>query len=214
MLNVSERSLLHLAACDDTSDVADVIAKVQYICDQCPALIYLKDYEGSTALHNLLGNRERFSFKCVRILCDMDWTVVRDKYTPSDIPFILTSEINLLPLHFLLQYQSPISEVSDKGDCFRLLLSLYPAAAGIKDDHSRSPYDMAVSKNLSAYFLRLLLAVDPTIDLVRRHDLNFAARRQGMFLAFRALSSNVEPTIWSKMRLKGRDLLQHVISYL
>jgi hypothetical protein len=73
---------------------------------------------------------------------------------------------------------------------------------------------MAVSNDLSAYFLRLLLSADPTIDPVRRHDLNFAARRQGMFLAFRALSSNVEPLIWSKMRLKGRDLLQHVISYL
>jgi hypothetical protein len=114
----------------------------------------------------------------------------------------------------MLLLRSTISEVSDEGDCLRLLLRLYPAAGGIKDDHSSSPYDMAVSKNLSAYFIRILLAADPTIDPVRRHDLNFEARRQGMFLAFRALSSNVEPTIWSKMRLKGRDLLQHVISYL
>jgi hypothetical protein len=73
---------------------------------------------------------------------------------------------------------------------------------------------MAVSKNLSAYFLRLLLAADPTINAVRRHDLHFAARRQGMFLAYRALSSNTEPIIWTKLRLKGRDLLQEVISYL
>jgi hypothetical protein len=102
----------------------------------------------------------------------------------------------------------------DAGDCFRLLLSLYPAAAGIEDDHLRSPYDMAVSNDLSACFIRLLLAADPTIDPVRRHDLNFAARRQGMFLAFRAISNNVELTIWSKMLLKGRDLLQHIISYL
>jgi hypothetical protein len=120
----------------------------------------------------------------------------------------------MLPLHFLLQYQSPIAEVSDEGDCFRLLLTFYPAAAGVKDDHLRSPYEMAVSNGLSAYFLRLLLAADPTIDPVRRHDLNFAARRQGMLLAYRALPSNVEQSIWSKLRLKGRDLLQHVISYL
>jgi hypothetical protein len=73
---------------------------------------------------------------------------------------------------------------------------------------------MAVSKNLSAYFLRLLLAADPTIDPVRRHDLNFEARRQGMFLAYRALFSDTEPIIWTKLRLKGRDLLQHVISFL
>jgi hypothetical protein len=73
---------------------------------------------------------------------------------------------------------------------------------------------MAVSNDLSAYFLRLLLAADPTIDPVRRHDLNFEARRQGIFLAYRALSSDTEPIIWTKLRLKGRDLLQQVISYL
>jgi hypothetical protein len=73
---------------------------------------------------------------------------------------------------------------------------------------------MAVTDDLSVYFLRLLLAADPTIDPVRRHDLKFEARRQGMFLAFKALSTNLEPSIWSKMRLKGRDLLQHVVSHL
>jgi ankyrin repeat protein len=211
MLGDDECSLLHSVAFENTSDIADMIAKVQYLCDQCPALIHLKDNIGYTALHNLLRSRETFNFDCVRILCDMDWTVVRNKCTPS---YITLPHSGMLPLHLLIQRHSPIAEVSDKGDCFRLLLSLYPAAAGIEDDHLRSPYDMAVSNDLSAYYLRLLLAADPTIDAMRRHDLNFEARRQGMFLAFRALSSNMEPSIWSKMRLKGRDLLQHVISYL
>jgi hypothetical protein len=62
-----------------------------------------------------------------------------------------------------------------------------------------SPYDIAILSDISFYFLRLLLAADPTIDPNRRHDLNFAARRQGLFLAFRALSSNVEPTIWPRL---------------
>jgi hypothetical protein len=141
----------------------------------------------------------------------MDWRVVRNKCTPSDIT---SSHSKMLPLHLLTERHSPIAEVSDEGDCLRLLLSLYPAAAGIENDHSRCPYDMAVSNDLSADSLRLLLASAPTIDPVRRHDLNFAARKQGMFLAFRSFSSNVEPIIWSKLRLKGRDLLQHVISYL
>jgi hypothetical protein len=211
ILDVGEYSLLHLAAYDNASEIADVLGKIQYICDQRPALIHLKDNLGYTAMHDLIRSRERFNFEGVKVFCDTDWTVVRDKCTPSRIT---SPRSGMLPLHFLIENWSPISEVSDEGDCFRLLLSLYPAAAGVKDDHSRSPYDMAVSKNLSAYFIRLLLAADPTIDPVRRHDLNFAARRQGMFLAFRALSSNVEPTIWSKMRCKGRDLLQHVISYL
>jgi hypothetical protein len=209
MLDYCERSLLHIAAYDHTSDIADMIGKVQYLCDHYPALIHLKDNEGNTALHVLLASRARFSLECV--FCDMDATVVQDKCTPSDVTFPYSG---MLPLHILNECNSPIQEVSDEGDCFRPLLSLYPAAAGIKDGHLKSPYDMAVSDDLSAYFLRLLLAADPTIDPVRKHDLNFAARRQGMFLAFTALSSNVERSIWSKMRLKGRDLLQHVISYL
>jgi ankyrin repeat protein len=205
-------SLLHSAACDTISNTPDVIAKVQYLCDKCPALIHLKDDLGETALHNLLTSRRSLRFECVRILCGIDATVVRDKCTPpSNITFPHSGQ---LPLHLLIERHSPIAEVSDEGDCFRLLLSFHPAAAGIKDDHPRSPYDMAVSNDLSPYFIRLLLSADPTIDPMRRHNLNFAARRQGMFLAFRALSSNVEPSIWSKMRLKGRDLLQHVISYL
>jgi hypothetical protein len=59
-----------------------------------------------------------------------------------------------------------------------------------------------------------LLSADPTIDPVERHNLNFAARRDGMFLAFRALSTNVNPTIWAKIRYEDKDLLAHVISYL
>jgi hypothetical protein len=173
MLSKYGFSLLHSAASyqystsDDASDIADVIAKVQYICDQCPALIHLKDYQGETALHHVLTSltsRERLNFKCVRILCDMDRTVVRDKHTPSDIT---SPRSGMLPLHLLIENHPPMAEVSDEGDCFRLLLSLYPAAADIKDDHSRSPYDIAVSNDFSAYFIRLLLAADPTIDPVR-----------------------------------------------
>jgi hypothetical protein len=212
MLDNGKRSLLHLAADNYTSYIAEEIAKVQYLYDQCPALIHLKDIGGDTALHKILESRvARFKFKCVKVLCDMDWTVVRDKCTPLKISSLC---FGMLSLHYLIHYRSSISEISDEGDCFRLLLRLYPASAGIKDDHSRSPYDIAVAKRMSTYFLRLLLAADPTIDPVRRHDLNFAARRQGIFLAFRALSSYAKPIIWAKLRLKGRDLLQHVISYL
>jgi hypothetical protein len=212
MLGMGAKSLLHLAVSDDTNDIAEVKAKVQYLCDQCPALIHLKDTKGSTALHIIFTKEGTVNFETVEILCKVDATVVKDKRGPIDS--ILRSS-GQLPLHTLILYRSEkILEISEEGDCFRLLLRLYPAAAGIKDDLSRRPYDVAVFKNLSTYFIRLLLSADLTIDPVRRHSLNFAARRQGMFLAFRALSSNVEPTIWAKMRLKGRDLLEHVISYL
>jgi hypothetical protein len=211
ILENSGRSLLHQAVTDGTSDIADVKLKVQYVCDQCPALLYREDSNGYTPLHDILSIDCRFNFECVEILCNVDATVVRDICTPSDITDDFSGQ---LPLHILLYSTPKMLEVSVEGDCFRLLLRLYPAAAGIEDNHSRSPYFLAITNNLSTYFIRMLLSADPTIDPVRRHDLNFEARRQGMFLAFSALSSNVESTIWAKMRLKGRDLLEHVISYL
>jgi hypothetical protein len=211
ILDDDNSCLLHSALINDISDIADVIAKVKYLCDQCPALIHLKDNYGFTALHYACTS-DISSFERVRTLCDIDATVVRDKCTPSNVN---EHGSGWLPLHAFVKHQSQkISELSNEGNCFRLLLHLYPAAAGIEDDNSESPYDMAVSKNLSAFFLRLLLSADPTIDPERGHGLNFAARRQGIILAFSALSSNIEPTIWIKLRLKGRDLLEHTISYL
>jgi ankyrin repeat protein len=210
ILDVDERTLLHLAFTDMKSGDAVIYAKVRYVCDQCPALIHLKDKDGETALHSAIINDTRFNVKCMKTLCDIDATVVRSKITPNDIT---QRNSGKLPLHILIECRSPMTEGSDEGDFFRLLLRLYPAAAGIKDDHSRSPYDIAVANNLSTYFLRCLLSADPTIDPVERHNLNCAARRQGMFLAFNAASTDMMPTIWAKIRNRGRDLLQHVISY-
>jgi hypothetical protein len=107
-----------------------------------------------------------------------------------------------------------MSDLSDEGDCLRLFLRIYPASAGIKDGVGSTPYILAKQQNLSTYFMRLLLAADPTIDPVERHNLNYSARRDGMFLAFKALSVDIEPTIWSKIRYEGRDLLARVIAYL
>jgi hypothetical protein len=73
---------------------------------------------------------------------------------------------------------------------------------------------MAVSNNFSSYFIRLLLSADPTFDPARRYNLNYEARRHGMFLAFRALSSNLEPILWAKLRFEDIYLLENVICYL
>jgi hypothetical protein len=147
----------------------------------------------------------------VKILCNTDESVVRDKCTPTDTTEASSQQ---LPLHMIILHQSPILEVSNEANCFRLFLKLYPASAGIKDGHLRTPYDLAVSEGLSVYFIRLLLNADPSIDLIQKHKLNYAARREGMFLAFRALSTTVEPTIWAELRYEDNDLLRRVITYL
>jgi hypothetical protein len=211
-------NLLHLAGLHNDGrmyreydPIKDVKAKVEYLFDGCSALMHMRDNVGDTPLHTTLIHPGRLNIEFVKCLCNLDETVVRDKCTPSDTA---SPKSQQLPLHLLISYKSLISGVSDQGDCFRQFLHLYPASAGIKDDHSRSPYDLAVRANLNVYFIRLLLSADPTINPVRRRDLNFAARKEGMFLAFRALSTNHKPTIWSDLRYESQDLLKYVISYL
>jgi ankyrin repeat protein len=198
--------LLHLALTCPEATKAN--AMVYYLCTTCPALIHTKCNKGETPLHLALISN---NFEAVNILCNIDVSVLECQCTPSDIS---DHFFQALPLHFLTEFAPPRLEVSNEGDYFRLFLSLYPASAGIKDGHLISPYDLAVSLNLSAYFLRLLLAADPAIDPLKRRDMNFAARRDGMFLAFRALSSNRTPIIWARIRHEGKDLLARVISYL
>lgn len=112
------RNLLHIAALDDTSDLVEVKAKVQYLCDHCPALILLRDNEFNTSIFYLLTN-VRFDYKCAQILCNVNESVVKVEYTTPGEDFVL------VPLHHFIDYQcsSDTPEVSPKGDCFRLLLS-------------------------------------------------------------------------------------------
>lgn len=215
-LNFEECNLLHLALESGSDD--DRREKVKYLCGQCPAFIHQKNAFGNTPLNESLVYN--FDLKSVICLCDIDETVVTDKCTPRADPDDGDDDdanyrrLGQLPLHLLIAFNPPKSELSDEGDCLRLFLRLYPSSAGIKDGYNRSPYDLAVSNNLSAYFLRLLLANDPTIDPVKRCNLNYAARRDGMFLAYRALSINLEPTIWASIRYEDKYLLKYVLSYL
>jgi ankyrin repeat protein len=207
-------TMLHLAFLN--SDDMEIIQTIQYLCDQCPAFIHQKNNEGRTPLHDSLtdsssSHTSKWKIKLWIYLCNTNAAVLTDKCTPSDTS---NAQFGQIPLHLLIRNHPPRSNISDEADCLRLFLRLYPTSAGIKDGHLLSPYDMAVSRNLSTYFIRLLLSNDPTIDPVRRHNLNFAARRDGMFLAFRALSANIEPTIWAKIRFTDKNLLDRVISYL
>jgi ankyrin repeat protein len=210
MVTTDGDTLVHLAV-ENESDVTDVNAIVVYLYNRCPALMHMKNSQGYTPLHCALQLTGKLRIEIVKILCNIDESVVRDKCTPTDTTEYTNQQ---LALHLLITYRSPILEVSNEGDCFRLFLRLYPASAGFKDGHLRTSYDFAIDEGLSVYFVRLLLNADPSIDPVERHNLNYAARREGMFLAFRALSTTVEPTIWAKLRHEDRDLLRRVITYL
>jgi hypothetical protein len=123
-----ECNLLHLVLCDTENSSDVVVVKVKYLCEQCPQLIHKNSIQGNTPLHSVL-----YSYDPVRILCDIDETVVRDKCTPSDTDGTDDEDFDRLPLHFLVEHRSPISELSVEADCLRLFLRLHPASAGIKN---------------------------------------------------------------------------------
>jgi hypothetical protein len=50
-----KNTLLHAAVRDKESDISEVNAKIRYICDQCPALVCLKDDYGDTVLHEIVS---------------------------------------------------------------------------------------------------------------------------------------------------------------
>jgi hypothetical protein len=207
-----QNTLLHQTVTSYFPD--DMEVKIQYLLDQSPTMINMVNGYSHTPLHTTCNNLS-MSFKSIIILLIADPALARVKCVTSD-PNHLNSQ--QLPLHLFINITFMLTNpVSHRGDCFRLLLHLYPGSAGIKDSHSKSPYDLAVESQLfkmDVYFIRLLLNDDPTIDPPKRRHLNYAARKEGMFLAFRALSTNLEPIIWSKIRYEDKDLLARVMSYL
>ena len=130
---------------------------------------------------------------------------------------IHTKSTKSLPLHFVIPFSLVYSKpVSDEADIFRLFLCLYPAAANIKDSEGRTPYDIAVNRSLDAYFLRLLLRADMTIDPQELFRLNYEQRRMALFISsgIAVCTSTNKNYIWRKLWIKYKDVLKIVVSYL
>jgi hypothetical protein len=196
-------NFLHIAVWG--SDSIDTAAKVQYLCDRFPFFINIKNDDDMTPLQYCIENQINLS--TITIMCQADETVLSEVCTNSDYD-------GMLPLHLILHACHLESCVSVRADVFRYVLSLHPAAVGVRDSQDRNTYDLAEEEDVNIYFMRLLLNVDRTIAPERRLDLNYEARRDALFLSFRALSTNREPIIWVKLRHESRDLLRHTMSYL
>jgi hypothetical protein len=143
--------------------------------------------------------------------------------TPIAHPTDATFDINgYLPLHLFVRvwYLTDASvATSDAADMLRWLLRLYPEAAGIEGgvgaEYKSTPYQLAVDKNLPDYYLRLLLRAAPTLNPAELHRLNYAERRMGMFLAFKATTAKLQkPFLLARLRGVNKDLVQRVVSFL
>ena len=85
---------------------------------------------------------------------------------------------------------------------------------GVVAVNRKTPYQLAIDKNLPPYYLRLLLRAAPNLNPAELHRLNYAERRMAMFLAFKAVSRNVDPLLMARLRFEKKDLVKHVISFL
>ena len=120
-----------------------------------------------------------------------------------------------LPLHLLIKtFES--QPVSPSADIFRFFLSSYPAAANIKDIDEKTPYDIAVSRNLDDYFLRLLLRADQSINPQELYRLNYQERRMSLFISSGAaiFGSTNEDIIWRMLWIENKEVLKKVVSFL
>ena len=101
---------------------------------------------------------------------------------------------------------------SPAADAFRLLLRLYPEAAGIESgreaDDLETPYQVALQYNLPTYYRRLLLRAAPHLDPAELHRLNWEERRLAMYVAS-AVAARTPTSLFA-----SKDLLRHVVSFL
>jgi PleD family two-component response regulator len=113
-----------------------------------------------------------------------------------------------------MDHMPEVTGVSIISDIFRFVLHHYPAAVGVRDSDDQNAFDLAIWNGVDDYFIRLLLNADRSAEPESRLDLNYKARKEALFLSYRALSTDRVPIIWVKLRNESRDLLRHTISYL
>ena len=123
----------------------------------------------------------------------------------------------MLPLHLLTHngYNNPVAFSTDIGyiSTLRLLLRLYPEAAGMKDVSGLTPYSFTEFDE-NPLFCRLLLRSAPDQDPAILHHLNWKERKMAMFLGLTAVSASPETMIFAKIRFENNDLFCSVVSFL
>jgi hypothetical protein len=129
-----------------------------------------------------------------------------------------------LPLHMLIDGGASTlttqRRTSGMADVFRLMLCLYPEAAGIEGGNGvwkKTPYQLAVEKGLPAYYRRLLLRAAPDLDPAELRRLNSRSRRLPLCMAFIAeetdANGQVRQPLMYRLRVANKDLMRHVLSF-
>jgi len=209
------RNLLHIVAGWEHSGSEDYrTVKARMLCAHYPDMMLQRNDDGYTPLHHSCrGN----NVAAVRLLCEAGGreAVSAAVQHPTDPRHYLNG---WLPLHSFVTFYAAIltkEPLSAAADVFRLLLRLYPEAAGIKGGigvGKMTAYQVALQYDLPAYYLRLLLRAAPDLNPAELCRLNWAARRQAMFVTFVAVAKS--RSLLSRLRATNKELLKHVMSFL
>jgi len=206
------QNLLHIAArCGPEEHRA---AKARQLCARYPAMMLQRDSDGYTPLHRSCFDGDG---ALTLLLCETGGREVATTafLHPTDAE---DSDNGRLPLHMLICYNDftlKTEPLSEAADAFRLLLRLYPEAAGIEGGigaEKITPYQLAIDEGLPTYYRRLLLRAAPDVDPAELRRLNWAERRMAMYVTFAALAKT--PSLLARLRAENKDLVKHVVSFL
>jgi hypothetical protein len=203
-LTREDENLLHMALSDNNDDRETVNAKVQYLCERYPKLIQMTNSSNMTPFIDFLCNSD-LDLDTMKIMCKADETIVSEEYVSNEAD---DEDDRMLPLGLLCDTNNLHSKVATS--CFCFLLHLYPAALSAQDQRLYTQ----IEDSEDDFIIRLVLNADRSLSPERARDLNYDARKEGIFLAFGAVTNDGEPTIWIKLRHESKDLLMHTISYL
>jgi hypothetical protein len=188
------------------------------ICRAHPEMLHQRDKAGMIPLHIVFLNcnmGSKLDYDIIRIMCEADSSIIATKIESpqfdgqnTDADFAFEGCDGYSPLKFLvIEFSDDI--VPSHLRTLKMLLRLCPEAVQTLDvqDHSHL-------KEQNPIYRRLILNAYPSADLDEYHRLNWEARRMAMFLSYRAVSRNPQPTIFSRLRFENKDLVRKVVSFL
>jgi len=199
------------------------LAKVRLLCSRYPTMMLQREHTGRTPLH-FAGSHNQYDIINDNLVLQ---TVVA--LSEAGGRTLLSTAIShpkstdyyrngWLPLGTLVDRWGfklkTESLLSPWADAFRLMLRLYPEAAGIeggRNDNNMcicTPYAVAVKEGLPVYYRRLLLRAAPHLDPAELRRLNWEERRMAMYVASGVAAK--KPT----SLFANKDLVRHVVSFL
>jgi hypothetical protein len=122
-----------------------------------------------------------------------------------------------LPIHYLLSCGNFNTENDLVTNKLRFILSKCPDCVNIPDSPlifqtPRTAYELSLSQ--PTFVQRLMLLAKPEMNLQLYRELNYNARRMGMFLGFTANTADGSQCFYHRMQIKNFDCFRVIISYL